>query len=83
MAKMAYWRDTARTPRFYGIDARATFPLLLFLLHIRWWSFAVAVIATVFFAFLERYGFRLAVFKRFLRSLMAGKRKVAREWWVS
>ena len=79
---MAHWRDSSRTPRFYGIDARATFPLLLFLLHIRWWSFIVAVIATVFFAFLERYGFKVSIFLRWLRNVIAGKRKAARAWWV-
>ena len=78
----AHWRDSARSPRFYGIDARACFPLLLFLLHIRWWSFAVALVATLFFAALERYGFRVAVFLRWLRNLVAGKRKMATPWWI-
>lgn len=81
MAK-AYWRDSARSPRFFGIDAMATFPLLLFLLHIRWWSFGVALVATVFFAMLERYGFRLPVFLRWFRNLLAGKRKSAQAWYI-
>lgn len=78
----AHWRDSARNPRFFGIDASATFPLLLFLLHIRWWSFGVAVIATLFFALLERYGFKPAVFFRWLRNLIAGNRKAAKAWYL-
>jgi intracellular multiplication protein IcmT len=76
-----HWRDSARTPRFFFIDARAAFPLLLFLLHIRWWSFSLAVITMIFFGALERYGFSLIVFFRWLRSTLAGPRKVAIPWW--
>ncbi len=83
MAKIAQWRDSSRIPRFFGLDARACFPLLVFLLHIKLWSFILALAATVFFAALERYGFRLTVFLRWLRNRMAGNRKVSRSWWIS
>lgn len=76
-----HWRDSARTPRFFFIDARAAFPLLLFLLHIRIWSFVLAVVATIFFAALERYGFSVTVFLRWVRTKLAGPRKVAIPWW--
>lgn len=77
----AHWRDTSRPARFWLIDARAAFPFLLFLLHISFWTFGVAVVATFFFALLERYGFTLAIFRRWLRNLMAGPRKLAVPWW--
>lgn len=77
----ANWRDSARTPRFFSIDARAAFPLLFFLLHIRLWTFILAIIATIFFAALERYGFTLSVFFRLLRNFIVGKRKIAVPWW--
>lgn len=76
-----HWRDSARSPRFFIIDARAAFPLLLFLLHIRLWSFLLALATTIFFAGLERYGFSLTVFGRWLRSKLAGPRKTAIFWW--
>ena len=79
----AYWRDSARTPKFFSIDARATFPLLLFLLHIRMWTFIVAVIATLFFATLDRYGFTPVIFLRVVRGVLIGKRKMTAPWWVS
>lgn len=77
----AHWRDSARQPRFFLIDARAAFPLLLFLLHIKLWSLVLAVATMTFFGLLERYGFSLTVFLRWLRSLLAGPRKVAIPWW--
>lgn len=76
-----YWRDSARAPRFFGMDARAAFPLLFFLLHIRLWTFALAILMTIFFAALERYGFSLSVFFRWFRSTLAGRRKSANPWW--
>ena len=77
----AHWRDSARIPRFFLIDARSAFQLLLFLLHIRVWTFIFATVATIFFSVLERYGFTVAVFLRWLRSFLAGPRKMAQPWW--
>ncbi len=78
---MAHWRDSARNVRLWIVDYRACFPLFLFLIHIRLWTFAVAVLTTAFFAALERYGFTVAVFSRWLRAYIAGPRKIAKPWW--
>ncbi len=78
---MAHWRDSARNVRLWVIDFRACFPLLLFLFHIRLWTFIAALLITGFFAGLERYGFSVAVFGRWLRSYIAGPRKIAQPWW--
>jgi intracellular multiplication protein IcmT len=77
----AHWRDSARTAKFFIVDSRAAFPLVFFLLHIRMWTFVVAFIAICFFSLLERYGFTIVVFARWLRSLLAGPRKSAVAWW--
>lgn len=78
---MANWRDSARIPRFFLFDARAAFPLLFFLLHIRFWTLGLAIIATIFFAAIERYGFTVSVFLRWLRNKIIGSRKMASPWW--
>jgi intracellular multiplication protein IcmT len=78
---MAHWRDSARNVRLWFIDFRACFPLLILLFHIKLWTFVLAVITTGFFAGLERYGFSVAVFLRWLRSYIAGPRKIAQPWW--
>ena len=77
----AHWRDSARAARFFLIDYRAAFPLLLFLLHIRIWTFVAAVITMFFLSLLEHYGFTVTVFLRLLRSALAGPRKFAIPWW--
>jgi intracellular multiplication protein IcmT len=77
----AHWRDSARPARFWLIDYRAAFPILLFLLHIQWWTFTLAILTTIFFGIIERYGFTVPVFLRLLRCFFAGKHKVSSPWW--
>ena len=77
----SHWRDSARSPRFFIVDARAVFPVFLFLMHIRIWTAVLVVLATVFFAFIEHFGFTVPVFFRWLRSIMAGPVKTSQPWW--
>lgn len=77
----AHWRDSARSVRFFIWDGKTAFPMLLFLLHIRIWTFVVALIAMLFFTVLNRYGFSIDVFLRWFRNLIAGRRKAAIPWW--
>lgn len=77
----SHWRDSARTPMFFFVDARATFPLLFFLVHIRLWTFITALIFILFFAFIARFGFSVVVFLRMIRTTLAGKRKLSKPWW--
>ena len=77
----SHWRDSARNARFFMWDARAAFPLVLFLMHIRVWSFIVAVVAMMFFAALEHFGFTVNVFLRWLRTTLAGDVKISSPWW--
>lgn len=77
----AHWRDSARPARFFMVDAKAAFPLLLFLLHIAKWTFVLAVCSMTFFAVLERFGFSMVVFGRVLRGFFSGPYKPAEPWW--
>lgn len=78
----ANWRDTARPARFLMLDARVTPVIMLFLLHITWWTFFTMVAVLLFFTGIERYGFSVVTFFRFLRSWIAGKRRISRNLWV-
>ncbi len=78
---MAAWRDTARPAKFFFVDYRAAFPLLLFLLHIRVWTFLLAIIVVLCLYGLERYGYTVPVFLRIFRCWLAGPRKCSRPWW--
>ena len=77
----AHWRDSARSPRFFLVDARAAFPLLFFLMHIKMWTAIMVAVSAVFFGALEHYGFSIPIFFRWLRLMLAGNRKLAHPWW--
>jgi intracellular multiplication protein IcmT len=78
----AHWRDSARRARFFMVDAQAVFPIFLFLVHIRIWTLILAILATIFFATISRFGFSTIVFLRLARSFLAGPIKVAYPWWM-
>jgi intracellular multiplication protein IcmT len=78
---VASWRDSARNVRLWIVDYRACFPLLIFIFHISWGTFLLAFLAIAFFGTLERKGFTVKVFMRWLRSYIAGPRKMAQPWW--
>lgn len=80
-SETSHWRDSARSARFFIVDARAAFPIFLFLMHIRVWTAMIVLISAIFFGIIEHYGFTVPVFLRWLRSLMAGKQKISRPWW--
>lgn len=77
----AHWRDSARPVRFFLVDYRAMFPLLILIFIPRLWSVALAVGAIFFFMILERYGFTVKVFLRLFRGFLGGRVKLARPWW--
>ena len=77
----AAWRDSARSARFFFVDAYAAFPLVVFFTHIRMWTFYLAIAAIVFFAILEKFKFTVQVFLRWTRSTLAGPVRVARPNW--
>ncbi len=77
----SHWRDSARSARFFMVDARAAFPLFIFLMHIRWWTAFLVLFSAIFFGVIEHFGFTVPVFLRWLRGLLAGKIITAQPWW--
>lgn len=76
-----HWRDSARVPRFFVVDARAAFPLVLFILHISLWTFIVAAVCMTFFSMIERFGFTVKIFFRWFTAFLAGPYKTSDPWW--
>ena len=76
-----HWRDASRTPRFYFMDAFAAFPFLIFFLHIRLWTFFLAIAVVAFFVVLEKFKFSLPVFFRWIRATIAGPTRIAKPWF--
>lgn len=77
----AHWRDSARSARFFVVDARAAFPIFLFLMHIQIWTGILVLVSLTFFGVIEHYGFTVPVFLRWTRSFMAGRYRLSQPWW--
>ena len=77
----AHWRDSARPARFFMLDARAAFPVFIFLLHIRLWTALLVLATALFFGAIEKFGFTVPVFLRWLRCFLAGNLKSSKYWW--
>lgn len=78
----ASWRDSARSTRLWIFNSSTTFPLLLWLFNIQTWTFVLAITVMAFFLIIEYYGFTPIIFARYIRSLLAGKRRISRPWWL-
>ena len=77
----AHWRDSARSPRFFVVDARAAFPIFIFLRHIKVGTGILVLVSAVFFGILEHDGFTVPVFLRWLRNFFSGPLKSSQPWW--
>jgi intracellular multiplication protein IcmT len=78
----AHWRDSARNAKFFIVDAKAVFPVFLFILNISWWTFSILIVSILFFSIIEKFGFTLPVFWRWIKSFIAGPVKNSSPWWL-
>lgn len=78
----ASWRDSARSVRFFIFEGQAVAPFIIWLLHMRLWTFYVAIACTIFFSLLARLGLTVPVFLRIIRGFFTGSRKLSRPWWL-
>lgn len=77
------WRDASRSPAFFGVvDARASLPLLFFVIFSSWNTFFIAIGSIVFFTVMGFLGYELPVLYRKTRSMLRGGRLYARPWWL-
>ncbi len=63
-----HWRNTMKPARFFAVDARSAIAILLVLVHARYYTFAIAIIAMVVFWIVERLGYRFEAALRALRN---------------
>ena len=68
-----FWRESARSVRLAFMSVYVVLPLLLFLLHIRWWTLGVLVATIIVMTVIERFGFSPPVAALALRALIAGR----------
>lgn len=77
------WRYTARRVRVGPFDAAVVLPpLLLFAMHIRYWTLGLAILTIIVLYVVELFfHMPLPVALRSLRSFLAGRRRYSVPWW--
>jgi hypothetical protein len=80
---MSTWRETMRPTRFFGVDSRATLPMLFFLMNMNSNTFMLAIAGMVGFSFLERKGLTVPAAIRAVRAWIAGPIRPATPWWLA
>ena len=76
-----HWRDSARPAKFFFLDAYSAVPLVFLLLHIRLWTFILCASVCIFFGLLNKFGFTLPVFGRWLKTFLGGNQRAAHPWF--
>ena len=70
-----HWRDSALTPKFFMIDAKASFAILLLLLRPNKVTLLIALIVVGILVALNYYHIPLSASFRMLRQFIVGPRK--------
>ena len=76
-----HWRETMRPARFLIFDARAAWALLLFIVHIEWWTLFIAITVMSTLLLFERKGLTVAAAMLAIRAWFAGRLRPATPWW--
>ena len=75
------WRDTGRPVKVLMLDARACFPLLVFVVYWCWTTFFIAASGILFFAVINWAGLTVPTMLRTLRRLLIGPLRPAVPTW--
>ncbi len=78
MAGELLWRDTGFAPKIFILDARAVFPLALWLFHWAWWTAAIAFVCVVLLYLVQRTGMSPLACARAIRVACMGTRRETR-----
>ncbi len=78
MAGEVLWRDTGIAPKIFILDARAIFPLALWLFHWAYWTAGIAVAGMLILYLVQRTGMSPLACCRALRVAYLGRRRETR-----
>jgi len=76
-----HWRNSGNHALFLMVDARASYPLLLFLVHMSLWTLVLWIVSVIFFAALKYKGYTLPTAMRMFRAKAAGRLRYTKPWW--
>lgn len=71
------WHNTGRSVRFFGVDGKALFLLVLMIYHVALWTFVTAVAGITVLVLLERRGYSIPNALRRLRLFLVGNHRRA------
>ena len=71
-----HWRDSALTPKFFTVDARAAFFVVIFLMRPNRYTFGAVVTVLVILSILNYYRVGLMASGRLLRGFLTGRKKI-------
>jgi intracellular multiplication protein IcmT len=72
-----------KSARFFALDARAAFPFLLVLIHVKVWTIVLALITTFIFWLAERLGLRFDAALRSVRTWFVVPRRPAQAFQLN
>ena len=72
-----HWRNTMRPVRFFAFDSRAVIGILMVIMHVRTWTFMLALIGISCFFVAERAGYDFDSSLRRIRSYIVGPKRPA------
>ena len=72
-----HWRNSMRPTRFFAFDSKAVLGILLVIIHIRMWTFVLALVVIGVFWLAERAGYSFEAAFRRLRVLILGPKRPA------
>ncbi len=75
------WRYTALPVKVAILDARACFPLLVFVLYWSWMTAYIAIVGVVFFTVISWFGLTVPAVVRVGRRLLVGAVRPALPAW--
>lgn len=79
--ELVHWRDSARQPRFFIIDANIIWPMLLFLFAMSMRTTILLVGSAIFLLALERTNFTIMKFLRYIYVFVGGRMRYRQGWW--
>ena len=78
MAGEVLWRDTGIAPKIFILDARAIFPLALWIFHWAYWTAAIAAAGVILLYLVQRTGMSPLACFRAIRMAFIGRRRETR-----
>lgn len=76
------WQNTGLTSVFLMVDAKASYPLLLFIIHPRAWTAILWGLSVLLFGFLSYRGYKVNTAIRMFRAWLSGPVVSSKPFWL-